>query len=311
MLKSKVLKILTAIAVAATITTAQTGAVIYTNNINSEQDLNGWELYDVSFSDDNGGQIVFGGDGVAVMPELPADANKTNMAVGIRAVWPDWIYLHTSPDGVNYTDQGVFNSPGGGDVVNSNKRIPDGTRFLRFKARNGTNGDVFLVAVTVRGGIPSATTTTTTTVATAANNLSAEPTQATQAVSSNAAVENETAPSNLTVETTRRETAAAPKTKRSFGDKLKDILAQLAWLALWAGGAVFCGLRIPKAWREGIGYDKAREEAQQTLNDFEAEWGRTVLAFNQQKAALRGIYEDLTGDSRAFLTDEQCDPNNE
>jgi len=142
MFNDKVLKILTAIAITATVVMAQMN-IIYRNDFNSLQSLDGWELYDISISAEDNGRLEFGQEGAATMPQLPADGR--NMAVHIQANYPSWIYLYTSVDGVRYNSNGVFND--------TSKKILNGTRFVRFVAKEGTNNDIYLISVRVRGDI--------------------------------------------------------------------------------------------------------------------------------------------------------------
>jgi len=148
MLKKKFFEVFVLITAVITVATAQTASTIYENNINSMSAISTWELKNIGFGSENNGQIVFGADGVATLPQLPEGVS--NMTVSIQAIWTDWIYLHTSSDGVKYTNRGLFDD-NGGELANSSKKIPDGTRFVRFVARDGTNNDVFLVSVRIRG----------------------------------------------------------------------------------------------------------------------------------------------------------------
>ena len=132
----------------------------YENNINSTEDVIEWTLSGVTWDSADNGRLVFATMGSsATMPEL--SAGYTGMRVTISARWGNWIYLYTSSDGITYTQQGLFNG-NSSSISSSSMTIPDGTRFVRFVARQGTGSDVFLVSVsiTASGGKTSILTPT-------------------------------------------------------------------------------------------------------------------------------------------------------
>jgi len=75
------------------------------------------------------------------------DTPNTGINVNIRARYGNFIDLHTSPDGITFTNQGVFSGNIG--LANATKPLPDGTRYVKFVGKQGTNNDVYLVAVSV------------------------------------------------------------------------------------------------------------------------------------------------------------------
>ena len=138
---------------------------LYTNDIGYLADVSDWTLSGVTWNIANSGQLIFATAGsYAVMPILPTGA--TNMKITITARYGDYIYLHTSPDGNTYTNQGLFT--GGNSIETALKNIPDGTHYIKFVANTGTINDVYLISVTVTGDCFTTTSVTDVTVNTQA-----------------------------------------------------------------------------------------------------------------------------------------------
>ena len=77
---------------------------------------------------------------------------------------------------------------------------------------------------------------------------------------------------------------------------LGSMLVGLAFV----GGAVICGVMLPKVSQVGKERDEERAKAQKDLDDFDALLPNAVQRFKSQKKALRGIYAEVTGDASAF-----------
>ncbi|MDR1951492.1 MAG: Ig-like domain-containing protein, partial [Bacteroidales bacterium] len=82
-----------------------------------------------------------------VFPALPECG--TNLEISITARYGDYLFLHTSPDGITYTNQGLFG--GSSQIEIASKTMPDYTRYVKFVALVGTISDVYLMSVTVTG----------------------------------------------------------------------------------------------------------------------------------------------------------------
>ena len=117
--------------------------VIYYNDFATPASISDWTLQgDVLWNNGNSGQLIFTNNiGYVFMPALPQDA--TGLVISISAIWGDYIYLYTSPDGVTYTNQGSFT--GGNGVTTASKNMPDGTRYVEFQSDYGK----CLISVTV------------------------------------------------------------------------------------------------------------------------------------------------------------------
>ncbi len=118
----------------------------YVNDIASEGSVADWTLGGASFTAAQGGSILFALPGSsAVMPVFAGE----NLAVQITAVYGDYIDLQVSSDGVAYTFLATFTGGATANTPSQRVELPNGTRFAKFVARQGTYGDVFLQAVTL------------------------------------------------------------------------------------------------------------------------------------------------------------------
>jgi hypothetical protein len=81
-----------------------------------------------------------------------------------------------------------------------------------------------------------------------------------------------------------------------------SVMAIGAWVAfgIFTGLSVLFGFLIPSAKRKGKARDEEREKAKKELEDFEALLPAAIQRFKDQKKPLRGIYEKLAGDAKAF-----------
>jgi len=121
--------------------------VLYSHCFRS--DTIGWTLKNVTVVNSYEGSLRFATVGsLAIAPVLERGA--TGMNVNIRARYGNYIELHTSSDGNMYTNLGAFSGNSG--LANATKSVPDGTRYLKFVAMQGTANDVYLVAVSVNKG---------------------------------------------------------------------------------------------------------------------------------------------------------------
>ena len=119
---------------------------LYSSNISTEKELRDWTLSEAKWDSMNNGQLVFAKEGAyAILPVL--QSGSTNMWVSISAIYGNYLYLHTSPDGKTYTDQGLF--AGKNSLESASKHIPDGTRYVKFVAAQGTRNDVTITTVKI------------------------------------------------------------------------------------------------------------------------------------------------------------------
>jgi hypothetical protein len=125
----------------------EVGKTIYFNEFTTSNDVSDWDLQSVWWNVANDGMLVFETVGsTATMPILPC---ATNLQITVTARYGDYIFLHTSPDGINYTDQGLFTGHNG--IATASKTLPDHTRYVKFVAREDTWADVFLISVLITG----------------------------------------------------------------------------------------------------------------------------------------------------------------
>ncbi|MCL2027534.1 MAG: InlB B-repeat-containing protein [Bacteroidales bacterium] len=160
-------KLLTTTILALTIltaTNAQTTTLYSTTfpNAASVDAASGWVLTNgTAWTSANagatgGGSLRLGSStsATATMPVLAA--GLTNMSIQITAIWGSYVYYQTSPNGTTWTP--ATNSPStnvfdGSSVTTSTRTLPDGTRYIRFTARDAS-GDMYIQAVTVTGQQP-------------------------------------------------------------------------------------------------------------------------------------------------------------
>jgi len=126
---------------------------LYYNDFSTEISMNDWILNDVLWNSSNNGRLDFTTiNSYAIMPMLPE--SKTGLAITISAVYSNLIYLHTSPDGVHYTNQGTFS----GDNP-ATKSMPDGTLYVKFVAHTVYANVEQLMSVTITctctGSVPA------------------------------------------------------------------------------------------------------------------------------------------------------------
>ncbi|MDL2241508.1 FG-GAP-like repeat-containing protein [Bacteroidales bacterium OttesenSCG-928-L03] len=122
---------------------------LYNSTIASAAEVSDWTLNGVTWNSSNKGLLVFSKAGsYAIMPLLPEDAER--FCITISAIYGNYIYLHTSPDGNTYTDQGLFT--GSSKIETASKYMPKGTRYVKLVAKTGTINDVYLISVTIRKG---------------------------------------------------------------------------------------------------------------------------------------------------------------
>ncbi len=139
---------------------AQTQTTIYETtfpNANSVNAASGWVLINgTAWVSTNGG--VSGGGSLrlgastsatATMPVFSEDL--TNVSIEITAIWGSYIYYQTSPNGTTWTPasnyNNVFEGSSGSTTI---KSLPDGTRYIRFTARDAS-GDMYIQSIKITG----------------------------------------------------------------------------------------------------------------------------------------------------------------
>jgi len=121
---------------------------VYINDFATADDVKNWTLDRVAWNSGNDGQLAFATKGsFATIPVLPGGLR--DMHITASAIYDSWIYLHTSSDGISYNNQGLIATTSSPTVRTTTKPLPDGTRYVRFVARDGANNDVFLISVII------------------------------------------------------------------------------------------------------------------------------------------------------------------
>jgi len=118
--------------------------IVYSTDFATEASTSSWTLNAVSWNSSNNGQLVFAKEGsYAVMPVLQTPGTT----ISINARYGDYIFLFTSPDGVTYSNQGLFTGNRG--INTATKPLPANTRYVKLQANKGTVNDVFLISVSI------------------------------------------------------------------------------------------------------------------------------------------------------------------
>ena len=102
----------------------------YSNDFATAASTSDFILRNVTWSSDNGGELAVGlYDAFIELPMLPAGVMGCRIIVGNTTYY---LSLHTSTDGINYTDHGtVFRSE-------TNFSLPDGTRYVKLRGTSST-----------------------------------------------------------------------------------------------------------------------------------------------------------------------------
>ena len=141
--------------------------VLYANYFANSETVSDWTLSGVSWDSRNNGMLLFTTNSTTATTPAVIPEGYANMEVTVTSYYGSYLYLQTSPDGVTwspntYSSGSANQFTGGNSNVVSTLPIPDGTRYLRFQARNsGVSNDVYLIDVTVtgeQGGIVNAQT---------------------------------------------------------------------------------------------------------------------------------------------------------
>ncbi len=120
-----------------TATQAWAQATIYENTFPDAESVDDWTLNGVTWSSANGNSLQFGNSSAyAIMPVL--DADGMNLTITITAVWGSYVILHTSPDGVNYTNKKYFTGLGSVSSSTSSQTMPDGTRYVKLSSSSSS-----------------------------------------------------------------------------------------------------------------------------------------------------------------------------
>jgi len=132
---------------------------IYSNDFANAADAGSWqERSNALWEPGNNGEIRFSRGGTFIISNLPEGI--TNATIYISALYGDFLMLHTSQDGADYTEQGLFT--GSTKIETASKTIPNGTRYLKFKAKDGAPSNICLISVKITGNVSKNVGKTTT-----------------------------------------------------------------------------------------------------------------------------------------------------
>jgi len=127
---------------------ANAQTTLFNSTFTTAAELSSLKSRNVSWSKENSGQIVFAAEGSYILLPVLAE-NLINLEITVSTIFGSYLHLHTSVNGKVYTDQDAFNS--GREAETDSKKLPDGTRYVKFEAASGVENDVFLISVKLTG----------------------------------------------------------------------------------------------------------------------------------------------------------------
>ena len=119
------------------------GKVIYSNDFATADKANECMLGGATWRSDYGGSIFLPSNSSMILPVLP---DAANLMITVTAYYGNYCNLQTSPDGVNYADQGTIASDY--SLQTTMIHLPDGTRYVKFGSTYYFGSNVASVTIT-------------------------------------------------------------------------------------------------------------------------------------------------------------------